>query len=124
MATAFAKNQEEYRKMRLEALDEEEIAYLQAQPQMNQKLVEGGIGGNLNPNRIRCLHENYAHFLATGSNVIGEEVESWKVIPPCCSEEKGRSDEATTEAPTRDAAAASVDEQQGSEEEKGRSDEA
>mmetsp|Transcript_6311 Transcript_6311/g.8786 ORF Transcript_6311/g.8786 Transcript_6311/m.8786 type:complete len:295 (-) Transcript_6311:456-1340(-) len=71
MATLFEKQQEEYRKMRYEALDEEDLKFLEERPTMKERLMAGGIGGSSSKNRIRCLHENYAHFLATGSNVVG-----------------------------------------------------
>lgn len=31
----------------------------------------GGIGGIINPSNIKCLHCHLAHYLATGSNVVG-----------------------------------------------------
>ena len=34
-----------------------------------------GIGGLLNPRRIRCLHMHYAHYLAQGTNAVGERLE-------------------------------------------------
>jgi len=90
MAALFEKQQEEYRKMRYEALDEEDLKFLEERPTMKERLMEGGIGGSSSKNRIRCLHENYAHFLATGSNIVGETVSSWGAIPPCSCDCNGR----------------------------------
>eukprot|EP00903_Cladosiphon_okamuranus_P012755 g11923.t2 len=31
----------------------------------------GGVGGIVNPSNIKCMHCHLAHYLATGSNVVG-----------------------------------------------------
>lgn len=31
----------------------------------------GGVGGIVNPANIKCMHCHLAHYLATGSNVVG-----------------------------------------------------
>lgn len=31
----------------------------------------GGVGGIVNPYNIKCMHCHFAHYLATGSNVVG-----------------------------------------------------
>mmetsp|Transcript_932 Transcript_932/g.1304 ORF Transcript_932/g.1304 Transcript_932/m.1304 type:complete len:238 (-) Transcript_932:121-834(-) len=81
MADQYLKDQESYRTMRLESLSEEERRLLN--PSMMRRFTEGYIGGSANPRRIRCLHENFAHFLATGNNVVGEYIWNLGVIPPC-----------------------------------------
>jgi len=82
MAAKFVENQEEYRNLRFDELDQEDQKFLEERPQMQLKL-RMGIGGSHNKSRIRCLHENFAHFLATGNNVVGEYIWNLGVIPEC-----------------------------------------
>ena len=35
-------------------------------------LEKCGVGGLRVPEQVKCLHLHYAHFLATGDNLVGE----------------------------------------------------
>jgi|AntRauTorckE5430_2_1112549.scaffolds.fasta_scaffold76900_1 hypothetical protein len=37
-------------------------------------LLECGVGGVAYASQVKCLHVHYAHYLATGKNLIGEWV--------------------------------------------------
>ena len=39
-------------------------------------LRECGVGGLRVPEQVKCLHLHYAHFLATGDNLVGEWCEN------------------------------------------------
>jgi hypothetical protein len=61
-----------YREMRLSLLSPEEREY--AKKKGLCSLLESGIAGITNPKRVKCLHAQLAHFLATGQNPIGRLV--------------------------------------------------
>lgn len=48
--------------------------------EVRKKLEESGIGGSEDRGGVKCLHMHLAHFLATGSNPVGEEV--WSGLMP------------------------------------------
>ena len=58
-----------YREMRLSLLSREELEYAKAKG--IHSILESGIAGIMNPKRVKCLHAQLAHFLATGQNPIG-----------------------------------------------------
>ena len=58
-----------YREMRLSLLSREELEYAKAKG--IRSILESGIAGIMNPKRVKCLHAQLAHFLATGQNPIG-----------------------------------------------------
>jgi hypothetical protein len=61
-----------YREMRLSLLSPEEREY--AKKKGLRSILESGIAGMMNPKRVKCLHAQLAHFLATGQNPIGRLV--------------------------------------------------
>jgi len=61
-----------YREMRLSLLSPEELKY--AKGKGLRSILESGIAGIMNPKRVKCLHAQLAHFLATGQNPIGRRV--------------------------------------------------
>jgi hypothetical protein len=61
-----------YREMRLSLLSPEELEY--AKEKGLRSILESGIAGIMNPKRVKCLHAQLAHFLATGQNPIGRRV--------------------------------------------------
>jgi len=61
-----------YREMRLSLLSPEELEY--AKGKGLRSILESGIAGIINPKRVKCLHAQLAHFLATGQNPIGRRV--------------------------------------------------
>jgi hypothetical protein len=61
-----------YREMRLSLLSQEELKY--AKEKGLRSILESGIAGIMNPKRVKCLHAQLAHFLATGQNPIGRLV--------------------------------------------------
>jgi hypothetical protein len=61
-----------YREMRLSLLSPKEREY--AKKKGLCSLLESGIAGITNPKRVKCLHAQLAHFLATGQNPIGRLV--------------------------------------------------
>ncbi|MGY4706358.1 DUF501 domain-containing protein [Candidatus Bipolaricaulota sp. J31] len=69
---AYLRAHEAYRGERLSLLAADERAFLERVGARNA--VETGIAGLRNPTRVKCLHAQLAHYLARGSNPIGEEV--------------------------------------------------
>ncbi|GAB5364605.1 hypothetical protein AAMO2058_000984200 [Amorphochlora amoebiformis] len=88
MAQAFHNNNKRYIDQRWDLLSESERKFVAERSTVQDRLLRSGIGGSANLRRIRCLHENFAHFLATEDNVVGEYISSLGLIPPCptCTE--------------------------------------
>lgn len=61
-----------YREMRLSLLSPEELEY--AKEKRLRSILQSGIAGITNPKRVKCLHAQLAHFLATGQNPVGRLV--------------------------------------------------
>lgn len=61
-----------YREMRLSLLSSKELEY--AKGKGLRSILESGIAGIMNPKRVKCLHAQLAHFLATGQKPIGRLV--------------------------------------------------
>lgn len=79
----------EYTKLRVESLSEHELSYVQARHTLWKRLGMGaGVGGTGKPDRVRCLHEHVAHYLATGRDAVGEYIlREFDIGPPpavCC----------------------------------------
>ena len=69
---AYLRAHEAYRRERLSMLAADEREFLGRVGAHDA--VETGIAGLRNPTRVKCLHAQLAHYLARGSNPIGEEV--------------------------------------------------
>ena len=61
-----------YQEMRLSLLSPEELEY--AKGKGLRSLLDSGVAGLMNPKRVKCLHAQLAHFLATGQNPVGRLV--------------------------------------------------
>ncbi len=72
LAQEYRRAQEEYKKERLSLLSPAELAWIKERGLSS--LVEAGIAGLTNPNRVKCLHAQLAHFLVRGQNPIGKKV--------------------------------------------------
>ncbi len=65
----------EYVELRLKLLSPDEREFIEKEhPGIWKVLVETGIGGVKDWNRIKCLHAHLAHYLATGNNPVGYAV--------------------------------------------------
>lgn len=69
---AYLRAHEDYRRERRSLLSAEDRALLGEVGA--EGVMETGIAGLGNPLRVKCLHAQLAHYLARGSNPIGEEV--------------------------------------------------
>lgn len=49
-------------------------------PEIKQTITSTGIGGVKNLSAVKCLHAQYAHYLATMKNPVGEEI-SLRISP-------------------------------------------
>lgn len=61
-----------YREMRLSLLSPEELEY--AKGKGLRSILDSGVAGLMNPKRVKCLHAQLAHFLATDQNPVGRLV--------------------------------------------------
>lgn len=59
-------------------------------------LEKKGIAGSENLSRIKCLHAHYAHFLATGENIVGKIVHRL-LSAPLFREKKGKGEKGIEE---------------------------
>lgn len=64
----------EYSKARAALLSRAELDRLREEsPGMARVICDSGIGGSANPMTVKCLHSHVAHYLAGGTNPIGEQ---------------------------------------------------
>ncbi|MFO8034914.1 MAG: DUF501 domain-containing protein [Candidatus Bipolaricaulota bacterium] len=71
-AERYLDNHRAYREERRRLLCVEEVDLLRAVGR--EEAADTGIGGLRNHRRVKCLHVQLAHFLARGSNPVGELV--------------------------------------------------
>lgn len=64
----------QYAHARMAQLDPISVALLAERGDQLQVAMESGIAGSRGQEGIKCLHAHLAHFLAGGSNPIGEQV--------------------------------------------------
>jgi len=72
LAREYLSAHRSYREMRLSLLSPGELEY--AKEKGLRSILESGIAGITNPQRVKCLHAHLAHFLASGQNPIGRLV--------------------------------------------------
>jgi len=72
---AFLQNQHDYVAKRWAAMPQEDIDRI-AELGFTDLFHKYGIGGISQWDKIRCLHMQYAHYLADGNNVIGQFIDS------------------------------------------------
>lgn len=70
----FWAQQQRYVAQRLALMRAEDRERLEARG-LSERFARYGIGGIAHWDRVRCLHMQYAHWLAEGDNVIGERLE-------------------------------------------------
>ncbi|RJQ32385.1 MAG: DUF501 domain-containing protein [Actinobacteria bacterium] len=64
---------------------EYKVRFLKAQAAYIKErgLLSKGIAGVSNLERIKCLHAHYAHYLATGENPVGKQIEKLIISGSC-----------------------------------------
>ncbi|WP_036230359.1 DUF501 domain-containing protein [Marinobacterium jannaschii] len=72
---AFLKNQRDYVAKRWAAMPQDDIDRIEALG-FTDLFHKYGIGGIAQWDKIRCLHMQYAHYLADGENVVGQFIDS------------------------------------------------
>lgn len=72
LARAYARAHEAYRQERLSLLSSAELAWIKEKGYT--LLLTTGIAGITNPQRVKCLHAQLAHFLAGRENPIGAKL--------------------------------------------------
>ena len=70
-AEQFAKQHTNYAEFRWNLLSEADKAY-SLENGYDEILRKCGVGGLRVPQQVKCLHLHYAHYLATGDNMVGE----------------------------------------------------
>lgn len=70
----FERQHTEYGRYRWSLLSPEDAAYCKSEGYASV-LHDCGVGGLRYPTQVKCLHLHYAHFLATGDNLVGSWVQ-------------------------------------------------
>jgi hypothetical protein len=84
--------------LRWETLSVEDRAYCEARGASHvEALRERGIGGYATDDQVKCLHVHYAHFLATGDNIVGEWVQELLDADAACDESSSDEDETSAD---------------------------
>mmetsp|Transcript_6636 Transcript_6636/g.16199 ORF Transcript_6636/g.16199 Transcript_6636/m.16199 type:complete len:225 (-) Transcript_6636:225-899(-) len=84
----YKKNHMEYAATRWNSLKTEDAPYVANLPSsLTTRLKFSGIGGAINWDNCKCLHQIYAHHLVSGNNVLGSWIESNCTIKVCTGSE-------------------------------------
>lgn len=89
LKTQLIEDNQEYIRLRNRYLDS-------AMREKFDSLEKKGIAGSENLSRIKCLHAHYAHFLATGENIVGRIVHRL-LSAPLLREKKGEGEKGVEE---------------------------